>query len=400
MTHDFDQTISRANTNSLATDGFENYLLGTDAERANLTCNKTKLIQMWVADMQFAAPEAAIRAMSERLRHPVFGYTMNFDDRLYNAFVAWCERRYGWTFPHEQMVLSLGVIPALFALVDYMCGPDDKVMTLSPAYGYFEHATRRNGRTLVTSALCGASNTINFLDFENKARDPAVKVFFLCHPHNPTGRRWTDPELRRMVQICSDHGVRIISDEIHCDLLRSGLKHTVLASLFPESRDIITCMAVSKTFNLAGMMLATVIIPDPELRSVWRTRHYPFVNPISLAAATGAYEGGEVWLDELCRYLDDNFELASEFLQAHLPKARFKIPEATYLLWIDLQAYFPDPINLTRFFIERAGVVLEGGEMFVADGEGHVRLNLACPQAVLRDALERIRDAMKTVRQD
>lgn len=397
MTHDFDRPISRANTNALATEGFGAYLLGADAEPLCLHCPKDELIQMWVADMQFAAPEAAIRAIAERLQHPIFGYTMNFDDRLYEAFVAWCDRRYGWTFPREQMVLSLGVIPALLALVEYLCGPDDKVLTLSPAYGFFKHAAEQNGQTLVTSALSGPGYEIDFADFEAKANDPAVKVFFLCHPHNPTGRRWTEPELRRMAEICFAHGVKIISDEIHCDLLRSGLNHTVLASLFPESRDIITCMAVSKTFNLAGMMLATIVIPDPDLRAVWRARHYPFVNPISLAAAAGAYEEGEAWLDDLRGYLDGNFALTAEFLQGQLPKARFTIPEATYLLWIDLNAYFPEPVNLTRFFLERSGVVLEGGEMFVADGEGHVRLNLACPRMQVQEALQCIADAIRAL---
>ena len=397
MTHDFDRPISRANTNALATEGFGAYLLGADAEPLCLHCPKDELIQMWVADMQFAAPEAAIRAIAERLQHPIFGYTMNFDDRLYEAFVAWCDRRYGWTFPREQMVLSLGVIPALLALVEYLCGPDGKVLTLSPAYGFFKHAAEQNGQTLVTSALSGPGYEIDFADFEAKANDPAVKVFFLCHPHNPTGRRWTEPELRRMAEICFAHGVKIISDEIHCDLLRSGPNHTVLASLFPESRDIITCMAVSKTFNLAGMMLATIVIPDPDLRAVWRARHYPFVNPISLAAATGAYEEGEAWLDDLRGYLDGNFALTAEFLQGQLPKARFTIPEATYLLWIDLNAYFPEPVNLTRFFLERSGVVLEGGEMFVADGEGHVRLNLACPRMQVQEALQCIADAIRAL---
>ena len=396
MSLDFDQPISRAQTNSLATEGYEGYLFVPGADPVVLSRPQVELIEMWVADMQFAAPQAAIDAVAERLRHPIFGYTMNFDDGLYDAFRAWCERRHGWTFPREHMVLSLGVIPALFSLVDYLCGPHDKVLTLSPAYGYFKHATLQNGRALVTSPLIGPGHEVDFADFEAKASDPAVKVFFLCHPHNPTGRRWTDAELRRMAEICFAHGVKIVSDEIHCDLLRRGLDHTVLASLFPERRDIITCMAVSKTFNLAGMMIATIIIPDPELRAVWKTRHYPFVNPLSLAAATGAYGGGEAWLEDLRGYLDDNFTLAADFFREHLPEARFAIPEATYLAWIDLRSYFPEPVNLTRFFLERASVVLEGGEMFVADGEGHVRLNLACPRAVLQDALERIRDAIRT----
>ena len=396
MHHDFDRLISRVASNASAAEGYEKYLFSQSTAPVVLDRPKEDIIQMWVADMQFAAPQAALDAMLDRLQHPIFGYTMNYDDQLYEAFHAWCQRRYGWSFPREQLVLSLGVIPALFGLIDYLCGPHDKVLTLSPSYGYFKHAAVKSGRTLVTSPLINNDGhyEVDFKDFEEKAADVSVKVFFLCHPHNPTGRLWSEAELRRLAEICFKHGVKVISDEIHCDLLRSGLKHTPLAKLFPESREIVTCMAVSKTFNLAGMMIATIVIPDEALRTVWNELHYPFINPISLAAATGAYRGGEAWLDELRVYLDGNFALANEFVRTHLPKARLRIPEATYLAWVDMRGYFPGPVNLTRLFLERAGVVIEGGEMFVDSGEGHIRLNLACPRSVLHEGLDRIRNAI------
>lgn len=394
MTFDFDRVISRAATNAVAEDGFENYLFGGDAD-LRMPVHRSELISMWVADMQFAAPEAALDAMAARLAHPIFGYTLNLDDGLYDAFHAWCVDRYDWRFEREAMFTSLGVIPALYALNEYFCAPGEKILTLTPAYGYFKHAAAQNGHELVSSALVAREglHEIDFADFEAKAKDPAVTLFFLCHPHNPTGRVWTEHELLRMGEICLANGVRIVSDEIHGDLLRQGRRHVPLAKLFPDSRDIITCMAVSKTFNLAGMMLATVIIPDPELRAQWRARHYPFVNPISLAAATGSYANGAAWLDALREYLDGNFKLVAEFLDQHLPLARFQIPEATYLAWIDLTAYFSEPLNLTRFFLEEAGIVLEGGEMFISDGSGHVRLNIACPRQVLTTALARISEA-------
>lgn len=397
MHHDFDRLIPRFGTNASAVEGYEEYLLGPNSERLALDRPQEDIIQMWVADMQFAAPQAALNAMAERLRHPIFGYTMNHDDQLYDAFRGWCERRHDWSFPREQMVVSLGVIPALFGLVRYLCGPDDKVLALSPSYGYFKHAAIKTGRTFVTSPLIAQDGyyELDFVDFEAKASDPAVKVFFLCHPHNPTGRLWTDAELRRMGEICLANGVKIISDEIHCDLLRKGRRHTPLAKLFPENREIITCMAVSKTFNLAGLMIATIVIPDPELRAVWNYQHYPFINPISLAAAIGAYRDGEAWLEDLRTYLDDNFLLMADFVRQHLPEARLSIPESTYLAWLDVRAYFPESVNLTRFFLERAGVIVEGGEMFVDNGKGHVRLNLACPRSVLQEALGRIHAAIQ-----
>lgn len=397
MGYDFDRLISRRGTNALAEEGFENYLFGADGARPSLGRPTEELISMWVADMQFAAPDAALDAIAERLRHPVFGYTMNFDDQLYQVFHAWCVERYDWRFTRDEMQVSLGVIPALFGLVEYICQPGDKVLTLAPAYGYFKHATVQRDREFVTSCLLVSDDgeyAIDFDDFESKVGDPAVKLFFLCHPHNPTGRIWTDDELRRMGELCIANGVKIVSDEIHCDLLRAGRSHTPLAKLFPKSRDIITCMAVSKTFNLAGMMIATVIIPDPELRDAWKRRHYPFVNPLSLAAATGAYRDGAPWLEALCSYLDGNFAWTRQFLNEHLPEAGFRVPDATYLAWIDLHAYFDESVNLTRFFLEKAGVILEGGEMFVENGRCRVRLNLACPRVQVQRALERMRDAI------
>lgn len=395
MTFDFDRIIPRTATNAVAEDGFEAYLFGVDAD-LKLPVPRSDLISMWVADMQFAAPQAALDAMAERLAHPIFGYTMNIGDELYGAFHAWCVERYDWRFERDALQVSLGVIPALYALAEYLCAPGDKILTLTPAYGYFQHVSVQTGHELVSSALVSKDGRfdIDFADFEAKVKDPSVTLFFLCHPHNPTGRAWSEHELRRMGDLCLANGVRIVSDEIHADLLRSGKRHLPLANLFPDSKDIVTCMAVSKTFNLAGLMLATVVIPDPSLRAQWRRRHYPFVNPISLAAAVGAYANGGAWLEALRTYLDENFQIVAAFFGEHLPQARFTIPDATYLAWIDLSAYFPQPINLTRFFLEKAGVVLEGGEMFVSDGAGHIRLNIACPRPVLTSALMRINQAL------
>ncbi|GGF43770.1 cystathionine beta-lyase [Aliidongia dinghuensis] len=388
MVHDFDRKIDRRTTNALAIEGYQAYLFGADAPSEV----REDLVSMWVADMQFAAPPSAIEAMAARLEHPIFGYTMNFDDALFNAFGAWCARRYDWVIRREEMELSLGVIPALFDLIDCACAPDEKVLTLTPAYGYFRRAADHHGREFVTSKLLrdGVDVRVDFADFEAKARDPKVRLFFLCHPHNPTGRIWGEDELRRMGEICLANDVLIVSDEIHCDLLRSGLRHVPIAKLFPGAKGIVTCMAASKTFNLAGMMMATIIIPDPDLRAIWRKRHYPLVSPMGLAAATGAYRGGGEWLDQLRLYLDENFSLLSRVLAERLPRARFRIPGATYLAWVDLSAYFPAEINLTRLFLDEAGVILEGGEMFIENGEGMVRLNLACPRAELKVALDRI----------
>lgn len=397
MNYNFDSNIDRSNTNALAEEGYLNYLFAGKKITPKANLKKEKLISMWVADMQFATAPVAIEAMTKRLEHPIFGYTMNFDDELYNAFHSWCKNKYEWSFKQEEMQVALGVIPTLYDVIDHTCKVDEKILTLTPAYGFFKHATDYHKRELVTSKLIKKNNAyfIDFEDFENKVKDSKVKLFFFCHPHNPTGRVWSEDELKKIGKICFENDVIVISDEIHCDLLRKKEKHIPLAKLFPEEKNIITCMAPSKTFNLAGMMIATIIIPDPKLRKIWKERTLPFTNPISLAAAIGVFKNGNEWLEDLRSYLDENFSLLDNFLKEYLPHASFKIPDATYLAWIDLEYYFDKSVNLTKFFVENAGVILEGGEMFIENGGICIRLNLACPKAQVQLALERIYHAIK-----
>lgn len=388
----FDRVVDRRGTNALALEGYAEYLFGDVPPPAT----PKELLPMWVADMQFAAPPSVIEAIHARLAHPIFGYTGHFDDTLFDAFKKWCEARYGWSIVREHLQLSLGVIPALYTLVDLVCRPGDKVVTLSPAYGYFRKAANRNGVQLITSPLIMDDwyPRIDFDDFASKVSDPRVRLFFLCHPHNPTGRAWSAEELMKLADLCAQNDVLIVSDEVHCDLLRRGGVHVPLAKLRPQDTNIVTCMAPSKTFNLAGLMTAMVVIPDERLRTAWREAHYPFVNPLGLAAAIGAYEGGAPWLEQLREYLDGNFTALQDLLRAKLPIARFRIPEATYLAWIDVSAYFPGDTNLTSFFLERCGVLLEGGEMFIDNGNGTIRLNLACPRNQLIAAAGKIIEAV------
>ncbi|MFT5133450.1 MAG: cystathionine beta-lyase [Gammaproteobacteria bacterium] len=214
-------------------------------------------------------------------------------------------------------------------------------------------------------------------------------------PHNPTGRLWTETELTAFGNICIENNVTIVSDEIHCDITRSGISHVPLAKLFPDATNIITLMAPSKTFNLAGFLIANVIIPDASLRTTWKKRHYMFENPLSLAAAQAAYKSGGPWLEELITYLDANFTFTKEYLTANLPEAKVEIRAATYFAWIDMLAYFPATENLTLYFAKHAGVILEGGNMFVTNADGFMRINLACPCTILEQALERIAKVCK-----
>ena len=388
--YNFDEIIDRRNTNAMNTDGFRDYIFHAD-ESMTFPYKDEEFIRMWVADMEFATPDVVIDGIRKRLDKRIFGYTRVFSPRYFEAFSAWCRRRYGWGFEKQELVLSNGVIPALYELVDYICKEDEKVLFLTPSYAYFKYAADFNSRE---SVCCDLKNedgfyTVDFDDLERKAADPKTTLFILCNPHNPTGRVWTE-ELRRMGDVIRRHGLWVISDEIHCDLLRRDQRHIPLGKVLPDYDRLVTCMAPSKTFHLAGPMISNILIRSRALREKWLARHYNFDNPLSVAAAQAAYEKGEPWLEELQGYLDENFAFTGQYLREHLPKAKFRVSQATYLAWVNLSAYFEPDEHLPLFFAYKAGVLLEGGNMFVQHSDCFIRLNLACPRAVLQEGLLRI----------
>jgi cystathionine beta-lyase len=352
---------------------------------------------MWVADMEFATPPEIRDAIKARVDRKIFGYTRIFSDDYYEAFSNWCQEQYDWSFEDEHLVTSNGIIPALFELVEYITEPDEKVLFLTPSYAYFKYAADHNHREILCSDLIDNDNhfAIDFDDLEKKASDEKARLLIFCHPHNPTGRVWTVDELNKVAKICEENDLWIISDEIHCDLLRVGVQHIPMGKIIPDYNKLVTCMAPSKTFNMAGLMISNIIIRDDGLRNIWMDRHYNFDNPLSVVAAQAAYAEGQPWLKELKVYLDENFKFTKEFLTKNLPKAKFEIPEATYLAWVDVSAYFDNDEDLPMFFAMNAGVLLEGGDMFVQNSDGHIRLNLACPRSILAKVLERIAKAIK-----
>lgn len=393
--YDFDEIIDRRNTNAMNTDGFREYIFKADDSMV-FPYKDEEFIRMWVADMEFATPDVVIDGIKERLEKRIFGYTRVFGNEYYTAFSNWCKKRYDWSFEKKDLVMSNGVIPALYELVEYICKEDEKVLFFTPSYAYFQYAADYNHREAVVSDLIDQNGhyEIDFEDFEKKASDEKVTLLILCNPHNPTGRVWTEEELRKVGEIAEKHSLWVISDEIHCDLLRKGKRHIPLAKLFPENDKIITAMAPSKTFNIAGLMISNIIIPNEALRDIWASRHYNFDNPLSIAAAQAAYEKGSIWLSELQEYLDENFRFTKEYLAEHLPKARMAISESTYLAWVDVNEYFSKEENLPLFFAYEAGVLLEGGNMFVQNSDGFIRLNLACPKSTLKEGLKRICEAV------
>lgn len=403
MKYNFDEIINRNNTNALSTDGFRSYMFHAGPDKV-FPYRDEEFIRMWVADMEFATPPEICDAIKERANQRIFGYSKVFDTAYYSAFSAWCENYYDWHFPQEELVFSAGVIPALYGLVEELVDKDEKMLITTPSYGFFKHAATYNQVDLVYSPLKNEDGyfCIDFDDFAKKAADAKMKLVVWCSPHNPTGRLWNEEELKRIAEIIEKNNLWVISDEIHCDLLRTGNRHIPLGKVMPNYEKLITCMSASKTFNLAGLMFANIIIRDEELHKTFeaRDKNAGFVNPLSLAAHQAAYEKGGAWLEQLKEYLDDNFRFVKEYLDKHLPEAVFVIPEATYLAWIDIRHLLPGIDDVALFFAELAGVLLEGGDdLFVDNAQGYIRLNLAMPNSIVEEGLKRICRAIDSYNQ-
>ena len=396
--YNFDKIIDRKNTNAMSLCGYRGYLFEPDEDLTG-KYPEEEFIPMWVADMEFAIAPEIIDAIKKRLEHPLLGYTMVADQAYPLAFQKWCKSRYDWEFELEHLVYAKGVIPALFSLIGSICKPDEKVLIVTPSYAFFKHGADYNGVELVCSDLIleDGNYRMDMEDIAKKAADEKCVLGIFCSPHNPTGKVWSKAELKELGEICLGNGLAIITDEIHCDLLRNEKTFYPMAKLFPESDQIITCMAASKTFNLAGNFFANIIIPNEDLRNEYKSKNLPIENPLSIVAAQAAYTDGTNWLNELTTYLDANFEYLSEQISEHLPKAVFRIPDATYLAWLDVSSYFSDDENLTLFFAKNAGVLLEGGNMFVDNSTGFIRLNLASPRLKIVEGVDRIIKAISEI---
>ncbi|WP_129021649.1 MalY/PatB family protein [Edaphocola flava] len=400
MHYNFDEIIDRKGTNSVSFEGWKGYMFDTNGDKP-FPFKEEEYIRMWVADMDFATPPEILDAIRARLDRQILGYTLIFDPAYFDTLKQWFLKRYQWTINTDHIVTAPGVVPALNRLVNLLTGAGDSILINTPSYTPFKTAGDINNRTVYYSSLMWVNNAyeLNFEDIRQQLDDPEknIKVFIFCNPHNPTGRVWTETELRKIGEICQERNIWLISDEIHCDLLRKGIRHTPLAKLFPENERIITCTAPSKTFNLAGNLMSHIFIPDEQVRKQWLVLYFDLLSPLSVAAVQAAYAHCEDWLEQLKAYLDGNFAYLSEQLNTYLPECNFNIPDATYLAWIDFSAYIPHiPYsNISEFFATEAGVLLEGGNMFVDNGDGYIRLNLACPRSLLEEGLKRIIHAIQ-----
>ena len=388
MASQFDEIIDRRNTSSYKWDfAVEN---GKPAD----------VLPMWVADMDFRAPQPVIDALVAAAQHGVFGYT-GTKRAYFDAIAAWMKKRFDWDIDEKWLIKTPGVVNAFTMAVRAYSKPGDAVLLQPPVYPPMHSAVKTNDRRLVYNELVlrDGHYEIDFDDFEHKIVSEQVRVFILCNPHNPIGRAWTRDELLRMGDICVKHGVVVVSDEIHQDLVLPGHKHFVFASLRPEFREItVTCTAPSKTFNVAGLHASNIFIEHAAMRGAFNQElaraGLGSGNQLGIVACQAAYEGGEAWLDELLVYLQGNVDFARSFLAEHLPPVKLIEPEATYLLWLDFRELGLSDADLNTFVSQQAKLWLNDGPMFGPGGSGFQRMNIACPRSVLEQGLKQLAAAV------
>ena len=382
MTFDFDQVIVRDGTACVKQDGRADYFGTAD------------VLPLWVADMDFAAPEAVTNALIKRAEHPIYGYTF-YPDSMYDALIAWMKIRHGWEIERDWIVMSPGVVTSLFASVMACTEQGDAVIVQPPVYPPFFTSASTNKRRLIENPLV-IKDGIYEIDFEHLERCAAngAKMLMFCSPHNPVGRVWRKEELVKLLEITRRFNITILSDEIHGDLVYPDEKHTTLAMLASERDNIITTIAPSKTFNIPGLGLSALIIPNPQQRTKLKTildsLHLGNNNPFSIAAFEAAYRGGAAWLDALLIYLRDNRDFVNDYLNSQLPNIHLIQPQGTYLLWLDCRDLKMTDAQLEAFFVQQAKVGLNAGRTFGSGGNGFMRMNIASPRSVIAEALKRI----------
>lgn len=390
MKFNFDKIIDRTNNFS------------AKWSEMNKNFGTNNLLPMWVADMDFLTAPCVMEALKDRLEQGIFGYTTR--PSSYNeSIVNWLDNRFNWKINQEWLMFSPAVITSISLLIQNLTQKNDKIMIQEPVYSPFHSIVESNERNLVISPLVkldDGSYVMDYEDIEAKIKD--VKVFILCNPHNPVGRVWTREELTRLGEICLKHNVLVISDEIHSDIILKNHKHTPFASISKEFREnTITCMAPTKTFNLAGLQSSFLVISNPYYYEVmdkaFSRLDIKRNNAFSLVATEAAYNYGEDWLYELIKYIEDNVDFAIDYIKNHIPQLKVKKPEGTYLLWVDFSNLNVDKKDLKNALINKGRIALSDGSSFGIGGDGYYRINLACPRSMVLEGLKRIEFAINSL---
>jgi len=392
----FDAIIDRSNTGSMKWE--------PEVLVEKFGPGREGLLPLWVADMDFNCPSVVRQAMEKRLAHQIYGYTMP-DPGYYEAVIAWYRRRHRWDMQRDWILTTPGVVPATNYIVQRFSKPGDKILLQTPVYYPFAQSITANGRGVADNPLNIVDGRYE-MDFEvlaEKVKDPRVKVAILCSPHNPVGRVWTRAELEQFGEICLASQVLVFADEIHCDLIMPGSKHVCFQDISPEfAQQSITANAASKTFNLAGLQQSNIIIPNQQLRNDFSI----YLETLGVGSRGGgtlfgaiatqaAYNGAEPWLDDLLVYLHYNFLFLKENLEANLPGIKVFDLEGTYLVWVDFRPLGLTPEQIVQQLEGVAGLALDHGDWFGANGAGFERFNIACPWSILEKAVAAVVSAFR-----
>ena len=388
---DFDKVVDRKNTSCLKYDFAVKRGMPAD------------ILPLWVADMDFKTSSYIQDAVAAQAEHGIYGYTES-GDSYFEAVQSWFFTHYDWKVEEKWLVKTPGVVFALAMAVQAFTQENDAVMIQQPVYYPFSGVIKDNGRRIIDNTLVqdeAGSYHMDLADFEEKIIREKVKLFFLCNPHNPVGRAWTREELEKIGDICYKHHVLIVSDEIHADFVYNR-KHQVLVNLKKEYEEItITCTAPSKTFNIAGLQVSNIFIPDNQLRHRFKRQiaasGYSQLNAAGIAACEAAYRYGEEWYNGVKAYIRENISFTKKFLEERISKVKMLEPEGTYLVWVDFRALGLSNRELEDLIIHKAGLWLDSGAIFGAAGEGFQRINVACPRVTLQTALEKIETAVNNL---
>ena len=386
MKYNFDEIIDRSNNRSSKYDERKKKF-GTE-----------DLIPLWVADMDFKTAQPIIDACKKKAEEGIWGYTSR-PDSYFEAVKEWEKKRNGWDVDPKLMSWSLGVVPAMSAIINIFSKKGDKVMIQTPVYSEFYDITESLEREVVENQFLEKNGvwSIDFDDFEKNVK--TCSIFLLCNPHNPLGIVWKEEELKQMAELCIKHDVLIISDEIHSDLIFNGKKHTPTARISKEiSEKVITCVSATKSFNLAGLQASTTIFPNLDMKEqfdkFWNGMDIHRNNAFSSVAMEAAYREGEEWLEQLLDYISGNFEFIKEYCEKNIPKIKPNIPDATYLVWLDCRELGMNNQQLREFMIYKAKIGLNEGCSFGRSLTGFMRLNAACPRGTLEAALKQLKRAV------
>jgi cystathionine beta-lyase len=393
MKYNFDKVINRKGTNSIKWDAGDLLKKFGITERFD-----DDSISMFVADMDFQSPQPVIDALHKRVDQMMYGYSTHSTTSEYNEAVqSWFKRRHNWNIPAESIVYCPGTVEALHILIRTFSKEGDGIIIQRPVYRPFMTSVEENNRKVVSNSLIETEGfyTVDFDDLKEKAKDPNNTMMILCSPHNPVGRVWKKDELIQMAEICLENDIILVSDEIHGDLIRKDQTHYPICTLVNDDR-IISCTAINKTFNTAGLHCSNIIVNNEEMRLKFIKRlGMKLPSPFTITALIAAYTEGEDWLNQVNEYIDGNLQYLKDFLEEKMPKVNYRIPEGTYIAWLDFRAYGLSSEEVHDRIYNKANVVLEDGEMFGPEGAGFQRICVPSPRSVLEEALNRIHKEFK-----